>query len=266
MTLPVKALGVIGDLVAQVSQRGSLRRHGRLIYHVHVSQLTPNYQTLGTPRSIMYGEYTTLGSMVPLLTVVLVLVYVFTVPGRRGNTLPPGMSLYYDYHLSPPGLLTNLAATGPPTVPVLGNLHQLPREKAFLKFAEWAKLYGEIYSLKIASNTMVVISSRRIVKELMDKRSSISSHRPPLYAVNDLVYKGHFLLLMNADHARFRQQRKIIHQFYMESVCEKNHMSYITAESAQLMVDLLKAPHEFHEHAKRYTNSLIMSTGMKFHF
>lgn len=151
---------------------------------------------------------------------------------------------------------------GPATLPIIGNIHQVPRERGFLKFAEWANQYGEIYSLKIASSTMVVISGRRIVKELMDKRSSISSHRPPLYAVNNLIFQDDFLLLMNSDDPKFRQQRKAIHQFYMEQQCETQHIAHISAESAQLMVDLMKTPDAFSEHAMRYTNSLIMGTSM----
>lgn len=157
-------------------------------------------------------------------------------------------------------MLTKTQNPGPPTLPIIGNLHQLPKDMAFLQFAKWAKDYGPIYSLKMASRTMIVISSRRLVKEIMDKKNSISAHRPPAYAVNNLIYKGDFLLLMNSDDARFRRERKLIHQFYMDSACEKRHVPYITAESAQLMVDILNDPSKFAIHSLRYTNSLIMST------
>lgn len=154
---------------------------------------------------------------------------------------------------------------GPPTLPIIGNLHQLPRDKGYLQFAKWAKEYGQIYSLKIASRTMIVISSRRLVKEIMDKKNSISGFRPPAYAVNNLIYKGDFLLLMNPDDAKFRRERKLIHQFYMDSVCEKRHLPYIIAESAQLMVDILNDSDRWSDHSTRYTNSLIMSTSTCYH-
>ena len=32
---------------------------------------------------------------------------------------------------------------GPPGVPLLGNLHQLPPERPWVKLAEWAKEYGQ---------------------------------------------------------------------------------------------------------------------------
>ncbi|KAK6378843.1 hypothetical protein LTS17_006546 [Exophiala oligosperma] len=175
---------------------------------------------------------------VVVLLIIISLIYGVTVQGRRNARLPPG----------------------PPTLPIIGNLHQLPRDKGYLQFAKWAKEYGQIYSLKIASRTMIVISSRRLVKEIMDKKNSISGFRPPAYAVNNLIYKGDFLLLMNPDDAKFRRERKLIHQFYMDSVCEKRHLPYIIAESAQLMVDILNDSDRWSDHSTRYTNSLIMST------
>lgn len=35
---------------------------------------------------------------------------------------------------------------GPPPVPFLGNLFQLPKQTAWVKFAEWSKEYGQYTS------------------------------------------------------------------------------------------------------------------------
>ncbi|KAK7023183.1 hypothetical protein R3P38DRAFT_2958140, partial [Favolaschia claudopus] len=35
---------------------------------------------------------------------------------------------------------------GPPTLPLLGNLHIFPKGFAHFKFTEWARKYGGIYS------------------------------------------------------------------------------------------------------------------------
>ena len=34
---------------------------------------------------------------------------------------------------------------GPPQAPVVGNVFQMPKERAWLKYADWAKQYGKIY-------------------------------------------------------------------------------------------------------------------------
>ena len=96
---------------------------------------------------------------------------------------------------------------GPSTLPVLGNLHQLPLAFAHIQFTKWwvkslmhaalsapmlkdrvfrARQYGPIYSLKAASNTIVVITGAREAKELLDRRSGVTSDRPPLHVANEL--------------------------------------------------------------------------------
>lgn len=33
---------------------------------------------------------------------------------------------------------------GPPTIPILGNIHQMPARDAHLQFEKWAREYGEL--------------------------------------------------------------------------------------------------------------------------
>jgi hypothetical protein len=34
---------------------------------------------------------------------------------------------------------------GPPRAPIVGNVFQIPKERPWLKYAEWAEQYGESY-------------------------------------------------------------------------------------------------------------------------
>jgi hypothetical protein len=72
---------------------------------------------------------------------------------------------------------------GPPTRPFVGNLHQLPKSKAFLKyhdpaikfchffhltisrFHEWSHTYGSIVGLKFGPQNVVVLNSWKHVRE-----------------------------------------------------------------------------------------------------
>jgi len=84
---------------------------------------------------------------------------------------------------------------GPPTVPILGNLHQLSPDNLHLQFEKLARecknsfqgihenwladtyLDGPICSLKLGSQTMIVVSSDTVIKDLLEKRSGIYSGR-----------------------------------------------------------------------------------------
>lgn len=108
-----------------------------------------------------------------LILLVLALTYAILFIGRRAKNLPPG----------------------PPTLPVLGNLHQIPRKGAHFQFTRWAKQYGGLYSLKLGTGTAVVLTDRRLVKELVDRKSAVYSARPGSY-VADLISGGDHILLV----------------------------------------------------------------------
>jgi hypothetical protein len=84
---------------------------------------------------------------------------------------------------------------GPPTLPIIGNLHLMPKEKPHLQFQKWAEEYGPVYSLILGTKVMVVLSSDQAIKDLLDKRSGIYSSRPDMY-LGQIVSGGLRMLLM----------------------------------------------------------------------
>lgn len=85
---------------------------------------------------------------------------------------------------------------GPPTLPVIGNLHQIPSEKRYLKFGEWAQEYGPIYSLMLGTQVYIVLSADYAIRDLVDKRGPIYASRPALYIAQHLVSGGLRILFM----------------------------------------------------------------------
>jgi hypothetical protein len=160
------------------------------------------------------------------------------------------------------GKRSSLLPIGPPTIPVLGNLHQLPKTRIYLQLTKWAQQYGGIYSLKIGSGSMIVLTDRRLIKELVDKKAAYNS-RPPHYVGNQITKSSHVGLIPSG--ALQRSHRKILHQHLMESQCERYHVHLQNAEAAQLLCDLMEDPAHHKMHAYRYSNSTVMSIS-KFQF
>jgi hypothetical protein len=71
----------------------------------------------------------------------------------------------------------------------------MPSKDAHLQFEKWAREYGPVYSLILGTKTMVVLSSDKAVKDLLDKKSSLYSHRPELYIGQNLC-SGNLRVLM----------------------------------------------------------------------
>lgn len=106
---------------------------------------------------------------------------------------------------------------GPPTLPILGNIHQvckedfvqgdcpanqvpqMPTRDAHLQFEKWAREYGPVYSLMLGTKCLIVLSSDEAVKELLDKRSGIYSHRQEMYIGQNLCSGNLRLLMMVCD-------------------------------------------------------------------
>ena len=164
------------------------------------------------------------------------LLYLYLFVGRRDKRLPPG----------------------PPTLPVIGNLHQIPKKGSYLKFTEWAQTYGGFYSLKLGPATAVVLTDRRLVKELIDKKSGKYSDRPFSYVSTELMTKGDHVLIMQYGDL-WRKCRKVIHQGFMESKCDGSHIATQNAEAVQMLRDYVVRPDQHMLHPKRYSNSIIMS-------
>ncbi|CZR58813.1 related to O-methylsterigmatocystin oxidoreductase [Phialocephala subalpina] len=149
---------------------------------------------------------------------------------------------------------------GPPTLPFIGNLHQMPLKNAHLKFTEWAKIYGGIYTLKLGPGNIVVLTDRRLIKNLIDKKSSIYSNRPPSYVGNGLITGGDHLLVMQYGNT-WRAFRKLVHQHFMESMVVNEYTKLVDAEAVQMCKDFMVLNGEgMHmKHPKRFSNSVVMS-------
>ena len=58
---------------------------------------------------------------------------------------------------------------------------------------------------------------------------------------------------------RWRVTRKTLHQLFMESKCENEHISLQNAEAIQMLRDICNTPKDLMLHPKRYSNSIIAS-------
>ncbi|PQE33784.1 cytochrome P450 protein [Rutstroemia sp. NJR-2017a WRK4] len=150
---------------------------------------------------------------------------------------------------------------GPPTLPLIGNLHQMPGKNGHLQFQKWAQEYGPVYSLMIGTKVMIVLSSDQAIKDLLDKRSNIYSSRPEMY-LGQVVSGGLRVLLMEYGNT-WRMMRKMVNNI-LNIKAAKSYVPYQDLENKQMLCGFLEQPNLFVDHIRRYTNSL--TTQMVFGF
>jgi hypothetical protein len=66
---------------------------------------------------------------------------------------------------------------GPPGLPLLGNLLDVPTQYMWTTFADWSKNYGDIVHVEVFGQHIVVLNTMEIVKDLLDSRSAVYSDR-----------------------------------------------------------------------------------------
>lgn len=130
----------------------------------------------------------------------------------------------------------------------------MPTRDAHLQFETWARQYGPVYSLILGSKTLVVLSSDRAVKDLLDKKSGIYSHRQNMY-IGQTLCSGGLRVLMMEYGARWRASRRLVHGI-LSVTASSSYVLYQVLENKQMLYDLLERPDDFVKHIRRYANAL----------
>ncbi|KAI1324282.1 putative cytochrome P450 [Xylariaceae sp. FL0255] len=147
---------------------------------------------------------------------------------------------------------------GPPTVPIFGNLHLIPKHDVHLQLQKWAQEYGPVYSLVLGTKIMIILSSDRAIKDIMDKKSSISSDRMDMY-IGQKVASGGLRILMMRYGQTWRMVRRIMHDL-LNVKAARDFEPYQVLENQQMMYDVLTDPDNYVAHVRRFANSLMTTT------
>ncbi|KAJ3558744.1 hypothetical protein NM688_g740 [Phlebia brevispora] len=169
---------------------------------------------------------------------------------------------------------------GPRGIPILGNMLQIPQEVAFRKFAEWAKIYGPVYSLNVAGKPIVVVSELKAARELLgvspfrtlcdtgkidqrhgssltEGRSAIYSDRPRMILAGEMMVGGlSFGFMPCFPYTSWRRHRRAAHE------AMKDIDVYSTVqqrEAVNLVIHLLDEPEEWRKYCSRTTASNVIS-------
>ncbi|BGP43937.1 hypothetical protein JCM10449v2_007994 [Rhodotorula kratochvilovae] len=148
---------------------------------------------------------------------------------------------------------------GPPGLPFIGNILDVPKSKPWIRFAEWTEEYGPMFTLKMGRNTMIVLGRAQPAIDLLDKRSNIYSSRARLIMTSELVSRGLRMTFMPYGDL-WRRERRLLHQL-TSPASAASYEEIQEMESAQFVRDMLDKPKEFWGHCQRYAGSTIMQIG-----
>ncbi|TFK48195.1 cytochrome P450 [Heliocybe sulcata] len=159
---------------------------------------------------------------------------------------------------------------GPNPRLISGNLHQLPREKPWVTFAAWSRLYSKlvigalevcdvtsvfedspIICFRIYGRKTVVLNTLRSATDLLDARSSIYSARPAATMRNELVGRKMAIFNMSAQHPRFKTYRRLLNSS-LNARSTQGYLHIMQDERKILLDNLAADPEPFIAHFRRY--------------
>ncbi|KAJ3898383.1 cytochrome P450 [Lentinula edodes] len=145
---------------------------------------------------------------------------------------------------------------GPPGIPILGNLLQLPTTRPWLTFDKWREQYGPIVYLNIAGQNMIVLGTHKAAADLLDRRANIYSDRPDLIVLNLLTGGMHWGFARLDD--LWKRQRRGAHEA-LSAQTVKEYFAYQETESVIMLHQMLTDPKNFADHFSRASTSLALS-------
>ncbi|KAK6981723.1 OrdA protein [Favolaschia claudopus] len=95
---------------------------------------------------------------------------------------------------------------GPPGLPLIGNVLDMPSTMEWLKFADWGAKWGDICSVSLFGQPIVILNSATIIEDLNENTAAFST-RPRLPMAGELVGYDQTLVLIPYG-PRFRTYRK----------------------------------------------------------
>jgi len=136
------------------------------------------------------------------------------------------------------------------------------------RFQDWARQYGPVFSLKVGNGNIIVLSDRKSVNTLLDKKGSIYSDRPPNYFSDFVTHGDH--LVSESQSPAWREKRSIVTRNLGPKLLDEKHFRVQEAEYVQVRIglstdhhravifmnNLLKDPNNIVNLARLYTASV----------
>ncbi|KAI1790187.1 cytochrome P450 [Ganoderma leucocontextum] len=146
---------------------------------------------------------------------------------------------------------------GPPSLPVIGNLLNMPRRSAWFTYKELSRRYGKLVYLEVVGRGVLVVDDADIALELLEKHSAIFSSRPESTMVN--LTGLEWGLVFTPYGSLWRRQRRLFWQHFNPGVVHK-YFPMLQQSARDLLSRLLVSPEKLSEHVRYTLGSSVIKT------
>ncbi|RUP44385.1 cytochrome P450 [Jimgerdemannia flammicorona] len=137
----------------------------------------------------------------------------------------------------------NKLPSPPGALPIIGHLFSVGKSP-HIKFSEWSKTLGPIYSVKMGSSrTWVIHNSPEVIREILDRRGATYSDRMS-WDVLDAASANGIMWGLAQNGPYLRMWRKHTNNTISKSKLEKEYSQVFITQSKQLLLNLLEKGNE----------------------
>ncbi|KAF9260164.1 cytochrome P450 [Marasmius fiardii PR-910] len=148
---------------------------------------------------------------------------------------------------------------GPPGLPIIGNLLDMPSSFPAHNFKAIAeKLKTDIVYLNVGGTNLLVLNSIQATDDLLEKRSSIYSGRPRFTMINELMgWDREFIFMPYGND--WKAHRRLFQQEFPNGHVNPQHHPHELKANRALLQNLLNDPKDFREHLRLMAGALMIS-------
>ncbi|KZP19033.1 cytochrome P450 [Athelia psychrophila] len=148
---------------------------------------------------------------------------------------------------------------GPPGLPLIGNLLDMPQKDQSKQFSSWCREYkSDMIYLNIMGNHMVIVNDIKIVLDMFETRSAIYSSRTKSTMASELMGWAWSLPMMEYGE-EWRAHRRLFRKAFEDTEANKLHQPHQVKANHELLRNLLYNPRDWYDHLRLQAGASIMS-------
>lgn len=167
--------------------------------------------------------------------VVLLAFFIYKAIQRSRALLPPGPRPFLGFLALPSGT-----------------------DKEWHTYGKWAEQWGDLTSVTVFGQPVVVINSIEVASEMLDKKSSIYSDRPVFQMCGELVGWKWGTAFLSYAAPQFKRARKYFHQLFGTHTTLSQFYPVTVDEYRKFLRCLLDSPERFLSHIHHTTSAVVL--------
>ncbi|KAH8984173.1 cytochrome P450 [Lactarius hatsudake] len=136
---------------------------------------------------------------------------------------------------------------GPPPLPAIGNLLDVPKLSPWLGYANMSKKYGDVVCFQVLGQVVVVLCSLTAIKDLFEKRGELYADRTPFPVFEPEIMDVDWLFPLSRTGKYWREGRRLLDRSLRPGATAL-HRHLIEEKTRAFLSQLLATPMAFREH------------------